>query len=263
MISRNFSVVALTAVLQLLLIAQLLTSCSSKSQENMHIDILHSNLAKAQALEGENSQEAMTIYKQLASVIVDSAMYSNTAPIVYAALDGIAGSASAPDAAEEALDWLKQLSDHPTGLIQTCAKRDLNSTIAALNYQLGDMAAAAQHMQRAIEDSLHYPTPERQFRDNLRGAQIFMPVDDTPERVIGCLEAAERNALECEAMPSQMSFVRSFLGTLYNWQGNIERAFEVLNDNLAQTNHSRPRHYWADLRLQCAQQHLLILGAVQ
>lgn len=140
-----------------------------------------------------------------------------------------------PDAAEEALDWLKQLSDHPTGLIQTCAKRDLNSTIAALNYQLGDMAAAAQHMQRAIEDSLHYPTPERQFRDNLRGAQIFMPVDDTPDRVIGCLEAAERNALECEAMPSQMSFVRSFLGTLYNWQGNIERAFEVLNDNLAQT----------------------------
>lgn len=185
------------------------TSCISKRHDtDMYITNLRANLDRADAMGSEQANEALVLYKQVACTIADSAMQAVIAPIVYDALDGIA--ANIGDSGDQTLEWLIQLSKHPTELIHQCGMRDLNSTIASAFYQKGDMSSAAKHLTLALEDTLYYPTPERYFRDNVRGAQIFMPVDETPERVIACLEAAEMYGKECASTPKEISFVRSF-----------------------------------------------------
>lgn len=229
--------ISIFVLIQCVLLAFWCASCDSDGAQvlSSYVQSLQSNLDKAKSLPPEDIDEALAIYKQISTVIVDSTQYAQVAPIVYDALDQIADIHDDINDKEPILEWLLQLRSHPTALIQNCAMCDLNSTIVSLYYQQGEMKKAAQYMDAAMSDSMYFANPERRFRDNVRCAQIYMPVDETPDRVIACLEAAEQWGSQCSNVPRQMSFVRSFLGTLYNWQGNIERAFEVFNDNLAQS----------------------------
>lgn len=220
--------------------ALMILAATSCSHPRKGADPMASNLrerldeASAKAREG-NADGATAIYQQIATVLPDTTSDEAVRPIIVEALGGIADNFGRTSNPQAVLNWLSELESYPTRLIRSQCMRDLYATLASVMYAADSVSQARAYMQRALATPMYgTPADSRYFRDYTTASRINVDLDSMRPKVMEWLALALRHADKCEKYPPATSYVRSLLGTLYNMNGRIDEAFNLLNANLLQ-----------------------------
>lgn len=88
------------------------------------------------------------------------------------------------------------------------------------------MTQAEETMFKALTLPLHYPTPERYFRDYAYAAAVFYSNPDYQDEVINWCQEAMLQAESCKNI-SGKQWVASMLGTVYKRNGHLNKALEL------------------------------------